>query len=66
MPVSGKQVVAALQRRGWTIIRVNGSHHVMRSPDGTKVVVPIHGNRDLTRRMLAALLRDTGLRREDL
>ncbi len=66
MTISGRQIVAALLRRGWVVIRVRGSHHIMRSPTGVLVVVPVHGNRDLTKALLQTLLRETGLRKEDV
>lgn len=66
MPIGGKQIVAALQRRGREVVRIRGSHHIMRSPDARKVAVPVHGNRDLPPGTLAALLKETGLKREEV
>ena len=66
MPVSGKQIVAALQRHGWVIVRIKGSHYIMRSPGGMKITIPVHGNRDLPAGTLAAILKSTGLAREEL
>lgn len=31
--VNGKQVIAALEREGWYVKRVRGSHHVLRAPE---------------------------------
>ena len=66
MPISGKRLVSILQQRGWVIARVRGSHYIMRSPEGKKVTVPVHGNRDLPPRTLAGILKETGLQREEL
>ncbi len=33
-PVAGKSLIAALQRAGFLIQRVKGSHHFLRHPDG--------------------------------
>ena len=38
----GKQVLAALRRAGFDVIRVRGSHHLLRHPDGRTTVVPVH------------------------
>jgi predicted RNA binding protein YcfA (HicA-like mRNA interferase family) len=27
---------------GWVLVRINGSHHIFRLPDGTIFVVPVH------------------------
>ena len=48
--VSGKQVIAALEREGWYVKRVRGSHHVLRHPNTPDAIpVPVHGNRPLKR-----------------
>ena len=36
---------ARLKGAGWTLERVNGSHHIF-SKDGRAVLVPVHGNRE--------------------
>ena len=41
------RVVKALQRAGFIVTRVNGSHHMMRHLDGRTAVVPVHGSKDL-------------------
>jgi hypothetical protein len=35
----GAKVVRALERAGFTVVRISGSHPVMRQPDGRTVVV---------------------------
>lgn len=63
--VSGKQVIAALEREGWYVKRVRGSHHVLRHPTIPDAIpVPVHGNRPIKRGTLASILRATGISRE--
>lgn len=45
--VPGIKVVRALQRAGFKVVRISGSHHVMRHPDGRTVPVPVHPGRDM-------------------
>lgn len=40
--VTGRQVLKVLQRAGFSVIRVKGSHHFVRHLDGRATVVPIH------------------------
>ena len=41
--VSGKQVIKALEQRGWYVKRIKGSHHALRHPTvPDTVVVPVH------------------------
>lgn len=55
--VTGAQVVKALQRAGFTVVRVNGSHHMMRHPDGRGAVVPAHSGKDLLPGLMRSILR---------
>ncbi|QBI52434.1 type II toxin-antitoxin system HicA family toxin [Streptomonospora litoralis] len=49
-PKSGKQLLKELQREGWTVAGVKGSHTKLRGPNGKgMVVIPVHGNGDLPR-----------------
>jgi len=46
--ISGKKLANILQKKGWTLVRIRGSHHTFEHTLlSLKVVVPIHGNRDL-------------------
>ena len=66
-PVSGKQFCRALERSGWALLRINGSHHIYGRPDVPVILpVPVHGNRDLPIGTQRALMRMAGLTDEDL
>jgi predicted RNA binding protein YcfA (HicA-like mRNA interferase family) len=46
--VSGKEFARILESRGWTLQRINGSHHVYTKPGNpVRISVPIHGNESL-------------------
>ncbi|MCL2396040.1 MAG: type II toxin-antitoxin system HicA family toxin [Acidimicrobiaceae bacterium] len=64
--VPGERVVRALERAGFTLARVSGSHHVMRHPDGRGTTVPVHAGRDVAKGTLRGILADTGLTVEQL
>lgn len=57
----GIQVVRALERAGFNIIRVRGSHYMMRHPDGRSVPVPVHPGRDMPKGTLRSLLSIIGM-----
>jgi predicted RNA binding protein YcfA (HicA-like mRNA interferase family) len=64
---TGREVLAALLREGFTLTHVRGSHHYLRKPGVTGlVVVPVHGNRTLPAGTLRSILRQAGLTAEDL
>ncbi len=31
-----------VQKHGWTLIRIRGSHHVFQKPDGSTYSIPVH------------------------
>lgn len=63
--VPGVKVVRALERAGFTVVRISGSHHVMRHPDGLTVVVPVHAGRDMAKGTLRNILAIIGMDAEE-
>ena len=63
--VTGRQVLKALQRAGFVLIRTKGSHHFMRHPDGRATVVPIHGGEILGPGLFNQILKDAAIERDD-
>jgi predicted RNA binding protein YcfA (HicA-like mRNA interferase family) len=64
--VSGSKVVKALERAGFTVARISGSHHVLRHPDGRVVVVPVHAGRDMAKGTLRSVLTLVAMTADDL
>jgi len=64
--VPAERVVRALEREGFVVARVTGSHRIMRHPDGRGTTVPVHSGRNLAKGTLRGILSDTGLTLEDL
>jgi predicted RNA binding protein YcfA (HicA-like mRNA interferase family) len=42
--MTAKQVMDILKKRGWTLARINGSHHVFEKVGQRPVIVPLHGH----------------------
>ncbi|HEX9334479.1 MAG TPA: type II toxin-antitoxin system HicA family toxin [Pseudonocardiaceae bacterium] len=59
--IRGERVVKALERVGFKIARISGSHHIMRHPDGRGTTVPVHSGRDIAKGTLRGILDDIGL-----
>ncbi|MGD0454487.1 MAG: type II toxin-antitoxin system HicA family toxin [Solirubrobacteraceae bacterium] len=61
-----KQLIRALERNGWQVDRVRGSHYIMAHPDRDQMVpVPYH-NRDIKAGTLSGILNSTGISRDEL
>jgi predicted RNA binding protein YcfA (HicA-like mRNA interferase family) len=38
------ELLRLVERHGWVLVRINGSHHIFKLPDGRIYVVPVHRN----------------------
>ncbi len=61
--VTGAEMARALERGGWVLVRVTGSHHHYNHPErpGVLVTVPVHAGRTLPIGTQRAIMRDAGL-----
>ncbi len=66
LPVlSGEQLVRALGKLGWEVVRQRGSHVRLKHPERqTPLTVPLH--RELKRGTLGGILADAGLDADEL
>jgi len=63
---TGTRLVKALGKLGFEILRTKGSHHFLRHPDGRCTVVPVHRGETIGRGLLAQILRDCEITRDEL
>jgi len=64
--VRGRELIAALRKAGFEVVRVKGSHHFLRHPDGRCTVVPVHQGETIGPGLMAKILRDCEMTREEL
>ena len=65
--VSGKELARAIQRKGWTLARIKGSHHIFVMPGRReRIVIPIHGHHPLKIGLLKSLMKIADLTASDL
>lgn len=57
---SGRDMVRFLERLGFSVIRIRGSHHVLQRGE-EHTTVPVHGHETLKIGTLRSILRDVGL-----
>ena len=62
----GRELVRILSRHGFEVIRIRGSHHFLRHPDGRQTVVPVHAGEAIGPGLLLKILKDAKLAKEDL
>lgn len=56
--IGGKDFARILERNGWELRRINGSHHIYtKAGHPARISVPIHGNQALKAGLLRYLLK---------
>ncbi|GAP98743.1 type II toxin-antitoxin system HicA family toxin [Leptolyngbya sp. NIES-2104] len=65
--ISGKTLCKIVERNGWELKRVTGSHHIY-AKEGSDIIlsIPVHSNRDLPKGALRSIMKDAELAEEDL
>ena len=65
--ISGKSLVKILERHGWLLLRIQGSHHIYGKPaNEARISVPIHGNQPLKVGLPRHFMKVAGLSQKDL
>ncbi len=65
--ISGKELARILERKGWVLLRVQGSHHIYgKSGSDVRLCVPIHRNQPLKVGLLRHLMKLAELSKDDL
>ena len=64
--LTGRQLISALHKAGFEVLRVKGSHHFLRHSDGRCTVIPVHRGETIGPGLLSKILRDCDITRDDL
>ncbi len=64
--LTGKELIRALNKAGFLVVRVQGSHHRLRHPDGRVTTVPVHAGETIGPGLLGQILRDCDLTHDQL
>jgi predicted RNA binding protein YcfA (HicA-like mRNA interferase family) len=64
--LNARQVIAVLQKAGFSLARQSGSHMIFKNPAGRRTTVPHHASKDLHPKLLKSILREANLSVEDL
>jgi predicted RNA binding protein YcfA (HicA-like mRNA interferase family) len=64
--VTARQIIAALERAGFSLARQSGSHMIYKNASGKRVTVPFHSQKTLHPKLLKSILRDAGINADDI
>lgn len=59
--MNAKQVIKKLEKCGWRLRRIRGSHHIF-TKDSVSVPVPLHGSKDLGIGVIKSIEKQTGVK----
>ena len=65
--ISGKEISKILEKKGWELKRINGSHHIY-AKEGfiERISVPIHGNKSLKTGLQKFIMTTAGISENEL
>jgi predicted RNA binding protein YcfA (HicA-like mRNA interferase family) len=64
--LTGKEIISLLKKAGFVVDRQKGSHVFLEHPDGRATVVPAHAGETIGPGLLAKILRDVELTKDEL
>jgi predicted RNA binding protein YcfA (HicA-like mRNA interferase family) len=65
--VSGKDFCKLLEKQGWSLLRIQGSHHIYgKAGVNVRLTVPVHGNQTLKIGLQKHLMKQAGITENDL
>ena len=65
--VSGREFARLVERRGWKLLRVTGSHHIYgKEGNIVRLTIPIHGKASLKIGLLRHLMKAAGIDEDEL
>ena len=63
--VTADEVIRVIGKVGFSLARQSGSHRIYRSSAGKRITVPYHKGKVLHPKVLASILKDANLSREE-
>ena len=63
--LTGKEVINALRKAEFEVIRVKGSHHFMCHQDGRTTVIPVHSGETIGPGLMSKVLHDCEMSSKD-
>ncbi|CAQ83599.1 MULTISPECIES: type II toxin-antitoxin system HicA family toxin [Photorhabdus] len=60
--MKSSELIKLLEKNGWTLERIKGSHHQFRHPDFSIVITVPHPRKDIKIGTLHQIMKDAGLK----
>jgi predicted RNA binding protein YcfA (HicA-like mRNA interferase family) len=63
---TGEELISALQKIGFHVVRQKGSHVRMKHEDNRVISIPVHARKTIGKGLLLKILRDADLTKDEL
>lgn len=63
--IDGIRLIKILKKLGFEVIRIKGSHHFLKHPDGRSTVIPVHAKETIGIGLFHKILKDCELSVEE-
>jgi predicted RNA binding protein YcfA (HicA-like mRNA interferase family) len=63
--VTGREIITALSKVGFAVIRIKGSHHFLKHSDGRSTVISVHAGENIGPGLLNKIFRDCEIEKEE-
>ncbi len=63
--VKGKNLVKILNKIGWHLDHIQGSHYILRNEYGKKLTVAVHGNSEIPKGTFLGILNDADISKDE-
>jgi predicted RNA binding protein YcfA (HicA-like mRNA interferase family) len=63
--LTGREIITALGKIGFNVVRIKGSHHILINSDGRRTVVPVHSGEIIGLGLLTQISRDCQVAKSD-
>jgi predicted RNA binding protein YcfA (HicA-like mRNA interferase family) len=64
--LTGKDLIKILKSQGFEVVRIKGSHHILKNSRGKVTVIPVHSNEIIGPGLLTKILADCEIKKEEL
>lgn len=64
--LTAREIVHVLERRGFSLSRSSGSHHIYKDAEGRRVTVSVHAGKIIHPKVLQNILHDVDMTAEEL
>ena len=64
--ITAREIIRIIERRGFSLSRSSGSHHIYKNKEGNRVTVSVHTGQVLHPKVLKSILRDMKMTVDEL